>query len=363
MILFSIFRKKFHVAQQRKLNKGQLRRVRQNQKNRLDPTKNKPEIDSDDLLPSENGVIVSRFGQHADVLGEDGYLARCHIRRGVESLVCGDNVVWRRAKAHNDQLTVQGLVEAVHERHSLLSRPDFYDGLKPVAANIDQIFIVSSVLPAFSSQIIDRYLVACEDSEVTPIIVLNKTDLLTDLPAAEREEIEQALAMYTAIGYRVIQASAQSDEGIQELREALSNQVSVVVGQSGVGKSSLVNNLLPDIATEVRSVSDNSGLGQHTTTVATRYVLPQGGALIDSPGIREFALWHLEADRVAWCYRDFRPYLGQCKFRDCKHQDDPGCALQEALNSGDLHPLRLYNFHRIVESMSSQKPARHVTKR
>lgn len=355
------------MAQQRKLNKGQLRRVRQNQQRRLDTPSVEEEITNDDLAASEHGVIISRFGQHADVQGDDGYRTRCHIRRGVESLVCGDSVVWRRAKSPIAEQSVQGIVEAVHPRKSLLSRPDFYDGLKPVAANIDQIFIISSVLPAFSAQIIDRYLVACEDSEITPVIVLNKADLMAELEPEQQAEITTTLAMYEDIGYRVMKVSAHTKTGMDELTAALSERVSVVVGQSGVGKSSLVNSLLPEIEADIGAISDNSGLGQHTTTVATWYDLAQSnigltGALIDSPGIREFALWHLEPDRVAWCYRDFRPFLGQCKFRDCKHQDDPGCALQEAVNSGDLHALRLYNFHRIVESMQTQKPPRMTNK-
>lgn len=233
--------------------------------------------------------------------------------------------------------------------------------MKPVASNIDQILIISSVLPAFSTQIIDRYLVACEDIDITPVIVLNKADLLTDIEPAQREEIEAALAMYKAIGYEVLSVSAKTNGGLTDIKTLLQNQVSIVVGQSGVGKSSLVNALLPDIDADVGDVSSNSGLGQHTTTVATRYPLPDGGFLIDSPGIREFALWHLDETRVAWCFIDFRPFLGQCKFRDCRHQpQDPGCALQQAVEAGDLHPLRLYNFHKIIESMASSKPSRAI---
>jgi len=351
------------VAQQRKLNKGQLRRVRQNQKRRLETPTQDLNIANDDLAAPEPGIIISRYGQHADVLADDGYRCRCHIRRGVESLVCGDKVVWRRVLKGIESETIQGVIEAVHDRKSLLSRPDFYDGLKPVAANIDQIFIISSVLPTFSEQIIDRYLVASEDSEIEPIIVLNKADLLTEVEPEERQRILDGLQMYRDIGYQVMEVSAHAQLGTEALKAQLHQRVSVVVGQSGVGKSSLVNSLFPELEADIGAISNNSGLGQHTTTVATWYELAASdanlkGALIDSPGIREFSLWHLEPDRVAWCFKDFRPFLGQCKFRDCKHQDDPGCALQEAVNSGDIHPLRLYNFHRIVESMTTHKPPR-----
>lgn len=346
------------MGKHRKLNKGQLRRVRANQEKRLQQNDLEQELDDASLGSSESGIIVSRFGQHAIVASDDEQHFRCNIRRAIESLVCGDDVVWRRFTGQSAN-TEQGVIEAVQPRKSLLSRPDYYDGVKPVAANIDQILIISSVLPAFSTQIIDRYLVACEDIDITPVIVLNKADLLDDVPTEHREEIAAALAMYEAIGYRVLSVSAKTNGGLDDIKRLLQSEVSIVVGQSGVGKSSLVNALLPETDADIGDVSSNSGLGQHTTTVATRYPLPEGGFLIDSPGIREFALWHLDETRVAWCFKDFRPFLGQCKFRDCKHQpQDPGCALQHAVEAGDLHPLRLYNFHKIIESMATSKPSR-----
>lgn len=160
------------MGKNRKLNKGQLRRMRANQQKRLHQVELTQEVDDASLGTSESGVIVARFGQHAIVAAEATQEQfRCHIRRSIESLVCGDEVVWRRITNKSGGQTEsgeQGVIEAVQERKSLLSRPDYYDGLKPVAANIDQIFIISSVLPAFSSQIIDRYLVACEDIDITP---------------------------------------------------------------------------------------------------------------------------------------------------------------------------------------------------
>lgn len=349
------------MTKQRRLNKGQLRRVRANQTKRLHQAELERDVVDATTGSAESGVVISRFGQQAIIASESGETVRCHIRRTVESLVCGDEVVWRRL-AQQAEDSVAAVIEAVQPRRSLLSRPDYYDGVKPVAANIDQILVVTSVLPAFSTQIIDRYLVACEDIDIEPVIVLNKADLLADIEPELLEHITEALALYKRIGYRVLQVSAKAQQGMSELHQLLQNQVSIVVGQSGVGKSSLVNALLPDIDAEVNVISENSGLGQHTTTVATRYVLPQGGVLIDSPGIREFALWHLEPERVAWCFIDFRPFLGLCKFRDCKHMDDPGCALQEAVATGDLAEARLYNFHRIIESMTLKKPSRATSR-
>ena len=269
------------MAKRKRLNKGQQRRVSANQKKRLKG--NDVEWNDGQLNAPETGRVISRFGQHADIRDEQGKTYRCHIRRVVDSLVCGDIVQW--ARATTDQQGMQGVVIAVHERQSLLSRPDYYDGLKPVASNIDQIFVISSVLPSFSSQIIDRYLVACEDIGIEPIIVLNKADLLDNIDNEEKAHIKQRLADYQNIGYTVLQVSSTTGEGLEILRQRLKDHVSIVVGQSGVGKSSLVNQLLPEVNAETKQVSDNSGLGQHTTTVATWYDLAEGGALARYSGV------------------------------------------------------------------------------
>ena len=138
----------------------------------------------------------------------------------------------------------------------------------------------------------------------------------------------------------------------------------IFVGQSGVGKSSLVNALMPGLEQEVEEgeISENSGLGQHTTTAARLYHIPTGGDLIDSPGVREFGLWHLEAEEVTKAFVEFRPYLGGCKFRDCKHHDDPGCILREAVEKGEVSEVRFENYHRILESMSENKANRQYSR-
>ncbi|WP_194756799.1 small ribosomal subunit biogenesis GTPase RsgA [Aliidiomarina indica] len=334
------------MAKRSKLTKGQLRRVRANQEKRLAKRHMKQETEwlDEQLGQLEHGRVVSRFGQHADILTAEGDILRCNIRRTVSSLVTGDIVAWRRAASSEQGL--QGVIEAVEERTSVLCRPDQYDGIKPIAANVDQIFIVSSSQPAFSDQIIDRYLVACEDAGIDAIIVMNKIDLITP---EESDFIESRLSVYESIGYPVIRVSAQTEEGIETLRAQFPDHISVLVGQSGVGKSSLIKALLPEVDLAIGAISDNSGLGQHTTTVARWYALEQGGALLDSPGIREFGLWHIDPERVAYCFKDMRSFLGACKFRDCKHGSDPGCAMQLAVAEGALDAKRLENYHRIVK--------------
>ena len=348
------------VAKKNKLNKLQSRRIKQNHNKRLDSKKNSAiDWDQDSLGPLESGTVISRYGQHADVEDSDGKILLCDIRRTIKSLICGDKILWRRAKTIDTttQNARQGVIEAVQDRDSILTRPDFYDGVKPIAANINQIIIVSAILPDFTPNIIDRYLVASEDVEINPVILLNKIDLMDEqLSQKQRQEIEKFQQIYQSIGYDFHMISNQSGHGIDNLQDILSDKINIFVGQSGVGKSSLTNSLLPDSNISTKEVSENSRLGQHTTTVARLYHFPNGGELIDSPGIREFGLWHLDPDRVTWCFKEFRQYLGTCKFRDCKHKNDPGCSIREAVEQGHIHQERYDSYHRIIQSMEENKP-------
>ncbi|WP_340616051.1 small ribosomal subunit biogenesis GTPase RsgA [Xenorhabdus entomophaga] len=344
-----------------KLSKGQQRRVQANHQRRLNKANaNKPEMDDSQFGDPQEGLVISRFGQHADIEAADSSIQRCNIRRTIGSLVTGDRVVWRPALQLQSDVKVNGIVEAVHERTSVLTRPDYYDGIKPIASNINQIVIVSAILPELSLNIIDRYLVACETLNIEPLLVLNKVDLLDP---ESRAWVNDTMNIYRNIGYRVLEVSSHTDEGIAELTSLLADKISIFAGQSGVGKSSLLNTLLPDTEKDilVNEVSDNSGLGQHTTTTARLYHFPLGGDVIDSPGVREFGLWHLTPEQVTQGFIEFREYLGGCKFRDCKHHDDPGCALREALEQGIIAEERFENYHRILESMAQVKPRRNFT--
>lgn len=220
------------MAKKKKLTKGQVRRVRSNQKRKL---KQQDTVQWDETMLGsvKTGLVITRFGQHADIEdSETKEVHRCNLRRGIESLVSGDQVLWRAGLESMDGIS--GVVEAVEPRTSVLTRPDYYDGLKPVAANVNQMIIVSSVLPELSLNIIDRYLVAAETLQIAPLIVLNKIDLLE---AEDREKYTELLNEYSRIGYKVMFVSKQTGEGIKELEAELTDRINIFVGQSGVGKS------------------------------------------------------------------------------------------------------------------------------
>ncbi len=340
------------MAKKNKLNKQQLRRLKHNQSRKLSNKKDGSEAEQGNLGARQSGVVISRFGQHADIENEQGELKRCDLRRNVKSLVAGDNIVWRpfiEAQSGPD-----GVVEAVEERRSVLTRPDFYDGLKAVAANIDQVMVVSSIKPDLSLQIIDRYLVAVEKMGSEAILVINKMELLS---VQEQELLREQMAYYQKIGYQLRFISVKDNVGVDELISEFDQQTSIVVGQSGVGKSSLVNLIRPQTDAEVGEISEGSGLGQHTTTVARLYHLPNQGRLIDSPGIREFALWHMNEQDIFDGFTEFAQYK-TCKFRDCKHRSDPKCGITKAVEEGHILQSRLDNYYRIIDSLTDERPSR-----
>lgn len=344
------------MTKKKKLTHGQIRRVKHNQQKKLTHS-DLHQWNETMLGAARHGTTIARYGQHADIEDLDTKeVHRCNLRRSITSLVCGDKVLWRQGVEALDGIA--GVVEAVQPRSSVLTRPDYYDGLKPVAANIDQLVIVSSVLPELSFNIIDRYLIAAEELGIAPVIVLNKIDLLS---ADELKSYQDSLNIYQDIGYRIILVSKNTGAGIDELTKELTDRTNVFVGQSGVGKSSLVNAVIPQAMVLEGAISENSALGQHTTTAAQLYHLPSGGDLIDSPGIREFGLWHLESDVIAKAYREFQPFLGLCKFRDCNHKNSPGCALQQALADGEISSIRFDNYHKIVASMQENRANRQYS--
>jgi ribosome biogenesis GTPase / thiamine phosphate phosphatase len=331
----------------RKLTRQQAWRIEKIQKERKERAQKRGSSADDAIAagklgPEQEGLIVAHFGTQVAVEGTDGNGQRCHLRANIESLVTGDKVIWCAGEE-------TGVVVAQIERNSVLKRPDPYGKLKPVAANIDQVLIVIAPLPTPHANLIDRYLVAAETVGIDPVLVLNKTDLLADnQPLAD--EMDELLALYPGLGYRVLRTSI-NEGGLEELHNALAGHTSAFVGQSGVGKSSLVNSLLPHASMRVGELSESTAKGVHTTTTAQLFHLPRGGSLIDSPGIREFGLWHMSREDVEAGFVEFRPHLGACKFRNCLHQQDPGCALLAAVEAGSISVSRLESYRHIVASL------------
>lgn len=330
----------------RKLTRQQTWRIDKIQEERRQRAQRKAvdldQVDGEQLGPEQEGLVIANYGATLDVEAADGSLHRCRLRQNLELLVPGDRVIWQGIGQES-----AGVVIALLPRRTLLARPDALGALRPLAANIDQILVVAAPRPIYSTDLIDQYLVAAESTGITPLIVFNKVDLITT--DGEREQIERDLERYRRIGYRVIRASTVAHQGLDEVIAALHDNNSVFVGQSGVGKSSLVHALLPQQEIKVGALTERSGLGRHTTSAARYYRLPGGGAIIDSPGVREFSLWHMEAPALAQGFAEFRPYLGGCRFRDCSHSHEPGCALQQAVADGAISAERLASFHRMVE--------------
>ncbi|MBA1273517.1 small ribosomal subunit biogenesis GTPase RsgA [Stutzerimonas azotifigens] len=304
------------------------------------------ELEGGDLGPEQTGLVIAHFGVQVEVEAQDGELAgnvfRCHLRANLPALVTGDRVVWR---AGNQGI---GVIVAQLPRQTELCRPDSRGQLKPVAANVDLIVIVFAPLPEPHANLIDRYLIAAEHAGIQPLLLLNKADLVDEQNQAP---LEALLAVYRTLGYPLLEVSARQGLGMDQLKERLNGQVSVFVGQSGVGKSSLVNTLLPGVDTRVGRLSELTGKGTHTTTTARLFHFPGGGELIDSPGIREFGLGHVSRDDVEAGFIEFRDLLGHCRFRDCKHDREPGCALLKALEEGRIQPQRMASYRHILSSL------------
>lgn len=329
----------------RKLTRQQAWRVEKIQQERLTRARRKgvdmATLADERLGPERRGLIIANFGASVELDDSEGISYRCRLRQNLETLVPGDRVIWQPVGEQRE-----GVVVALESRHTLLARPDARGELRPLAANIDQILVVAAPRPAYSTDLIDQYLVAAEHNGIHPLIIMNKSDLA--LAPGEQQTITRDLERYERLGYQAIRASTRTAHGLDRLIAVLRDKVSVFVGQSGVGKSSLVQRVLPDKEIRVGALMESSGLGRHTTSASRYYQLPTGGAIIDSPGVREFSLWHMEPQALAQGFIEFRPYLGHCRFRDCRHRDEPGCALHDAVESGTISPQRLASYHRMV---------------
>lgn len=283
---------------------------------------------------SHPAQVIAVHGRHC-VVDVDGEPVTCVARGKKSHVACGDRVhIAMTAKG-------QGVIEAVEPRRTLLYRSDEHRE-KLIAANVDQMIVVLAAVPSFYQELLDRCLVAAEFQGVHPLVVLNKSDLVEESRAAR-----ERLRVYAQLGYEILPLVARTD--VSPLEPYLAGRSSVLVGQSGMGKSTIVNALVPDAGAAVGEISLALDSGRHTTTYARMYRLGAQSRLIDSPGMQEFGLGHVPAKEIARCFPEMRPWLGQCRFNDCAHLVEPDCAVRIAADKGEIDRARLRSYTHLME--------------
>ena len=296
------------------------------------------------MKPTIQGQIIAAFGRHYLAELADGSLLECVPRGKKSQVACGDFVELQRTADASAALGTggQAVIEAILPRKTLLYRSVAHRE-KLIAANVTQLIIVVAAEPSFNDELLARCLVAAHDQQLSALIVLNKCDLAAQVEAARTQ-----LAPYRAIGYNVLELSAR--ESAAPLTPLLQGHTSVLVGQSGMGKSTLINALLPDAHAATREISSALDSGKHTTTHARLYHLNADSRLIDCPGVQAFGLHHLTFGGIEKGFAEFAAYRGQCRFNNCHHSHEPGCALRMAAEEGKISARRLELFKRISQS-------------
>ena len=339
----------------RKLTRQQSWRIEKVQKERLSRVsrhKVKVEglLDNGDLGPEQPGRIVARFGKQVEVVPVDdfgqpnGKAIHCHLRANLTNLVTGDSVVFQSSSD-------AGIVIACEIRRNVLERPDSRGVIKAMAANVDQIVIVSALEPAPQPELLDRYLVATEVAGMKPLIVINKADLMQE-STVNQNFLAAIKSWYQVLGYTVVESTTKNVGGLAELSKYLIGKSSVFIGQSGVGKSSLIHALLPNEDIRVGHLHKQTRLGRHTTSTARLYGYKAGGSIIDSPGIRDFGLDQISRKDVERGFVDINEFAEHCRFRDCRHRQEPGCAVLDAVEKGNVSRRRLESFQRILDTLT-----------
>lgn len=280
------------------------------------------------------GRVITRFGAELLVQCEDKTTLRCTTKRKLDNAACGDWVDWQT----NETGTAR--IGKIHKRKNDITRLTYRGKPRTIAANVDQLIIVSAWLPEPFWDLVDRYIIAAERLNAEALIVINKQDLADEYAKPEDWE---ALAEYEAIGYRVLHVNGQNGDGIEELHKTMSGKTNILLGRSGVGKSSIANQIMPDASILTANIS-TSGEGRHTTTTANLYELTDGAFLIDSPGVRDYVPDNLDPIQLANGYREFIPYLNSCRFSNCTHNHEPQCSIRQAVEDKEVSPNRYQRY-------------------
>lgn len=315
------------------------RRLTDRQKRRIQQRR----AEEADNLELREGLVIAHHGKHVQVEDrKSGERYTCTFRQTLGRVVTGDRVRWC------DTAEGMGSVEFVAPRLSLLIRPDALGKPRMMAANIDQVLITLAPVPKPNPSVIDRALVATLDLPARPILLLNKVDLLN---ASEREQMREFMHEWTAIGIDMLEISAVTGEGLDRLRACLNGHQSLFVGLSGVGKSSLVRRLMPDgCDIAVGAISEHSLEGKHTTRTSTLYHLPSGGDVVDAPGIRDFGVWAMTPAAVRRGFAEIEEAAHSCRFANCTHRAEPGCAVKQAVEDGKISARRFASYLELMEA-------------
>jgi len=339
----------------RKLSKQQQRRIADQQKNKI--KNNKLQLDKLqqnnvqlDESSTQTARVISHHGRQLFAETENFEKIKCKIRQNLGDIACGDYVLVQQAHAATGEL--QNVIVAVKERTNLLVKTGFAGAVKPVAANIGQLVIVTSLKPKPNPYLIDRYLTAAENLPSKALIIINKVDLVD---VETKRMCEDLTELYQNIGYDVISSSIKQNIGLEEISQALSNTTSILVGLSGVGKSSIVKTILPKEEIKIGETSAATGEGKHTTTVSALYHLKDNGIIIDSPGVRDFTPINKSIDEITNGFVDVRQFNGACKFTNCSHTNEPGCAMKQAVSDGKLNEQRFKNYLRLIQEFKEKE--------
>ena len=332
----------------RKLSKQQQRRIASKQKSKINNEQQGNDLQLDESS-TQTARVISHHGRQLYAETENLERIKCKIRQNLGDIACGDYIIVQQTLNTTDnpeaQRESQYVVVAVKDRTNLLKKTGFNNTIKPVAANIGQVVIVTSLKPKPNPYLIDRYLTAAENLPSRAVIIINKVDLIDH---ESKRQVEELTSLYQNIGYQVISSSIKQDIGVKEITEALSNTTSILVGLSGVGKSSIVKAILPTIEIKIGETSQATGEGKHTTTVSALYHLKDNGIIIDSPGVRDFTPTNKSIDEITNGFVDVRKFNGLCKFANCSHMNEPQCAMRQAVADGELDEQRFNNYLRLV---------------
>ena len=288
------------------------------------------QLDKDEI--EHSGKVITRYGQRQLVENEQGRVFQSVSRQNIGLSVAGDRVLFQKTK-HNE-----AIVTAIYPRDSELKRQG-----KLIAANIDQLWLVVALEPHYEFELIDRYLIMAENSKLPIGIIVNKIELSSDEKSTTKD-----FMYYKSLDYDVHFVSVKNQTNLDTFKDKLVNKSHIFLGQSGVGKSSLINSLIPDLELRVSEISNKSKLGKHTTTNTTIYHIPSGGDLIDSPGVREFQLENLTELEIKNGFKEFKAFSSECRFRDCRHINAPNCAVKDSLDQGKISNNRYQSYLNIL---------------